>query len=132
MASGLDAAYAVNVLNHSSGEAAMPAFSGTLQLKLMSANGSATSNGTESSWTGYTTGGNTITANAGTSPGTNTWPVANSSWTNTSGSTQTVAGVEHWDTAPKRYWWGAFTSSISLPNADTLQFTAAASSNNFP
>lgn len=131
MSSGLDQTYADNVLDHSSGHAAMPAFSGTLQLKLMSANGNATTNGTESSWTGYTTGGNTITATAGAG-GSNTWPVTASSWTNGSGSTQTIAGVEHWDTSPKRYWWGGLTSSISLPNADTLQFAAAGSSNSFP
>lgn len=132
MASGLDATYAENVLDHSSGHAAMPAFTGTLQLYLLSAVGSATTNGTQSVWTGYTAGGNTITANAAATPGTNTWPVAASSWTNTSGATQTIAGVEHWDTAPKRYWWGGFASSISLPTADTLQFAAAGSSNNFP
>jgi hypothetical protein len=131
MASGLDQTYANNVLNHSSGEAAMPAFSGTLQLYLLSVVGSATSDGTQSVWTGYTAGGNTITA-AAAAGGANTWPVANSSWINGSGSTQTIAGVEHWDTSPKRYWWGALPSSISLPTADTIQFAAGGSSNNFP
>ena len=131
MASGLDQTFADNVLNYSLNVSGAPAFSGSLKLKLMSANGTATSDGTESSWTGYTTGGNTITANTA-SAGSATFPVATQTWTNGSGSTQTIAGVELWDTSPFRYWWGALTSSVSLPNTDTLQITAAGCSCNFP
>jgi hypothetical protein len=40
--------------------------------------------------------------------------------------------VEHWDTSPKRYWYGSLPSSISLPNSDILQFAAAGSTNAFP
>jgi hypothetical protein len=131
MTSGVDQAYANNILNQSGNVSAMPAFSGTLQLKLMSVNGSATSNGTESVWTGYTTGGQTITQSTAAG-GTATYPVVTTSWTNASGSTQTIAAIETWDTSPKRYWWGALASSVSLPTLDTIQFAAGACSNSFP
>lgn len=100
-----------------------------LHLRLMTANGSSTSAGTELSGTGYTAGGATM----GTpSFGANSSGVSSSanavSWT-ASATWTTVVGVEVWDTSgtPKRLLWGALTANITgVVSGDTVQFAAAA------
>lgn len=95
-------------------------------LRLMTAQGSNTSNGTQLSATGYTAGGATMGATAFGAPSagvsSNSNPV---SWT--AGATwSAVLAIEVWDSAgtPLRYLQGAITS-ITLANGNTLTFAAA-------
>lgn len=104
------------------------AMSPPLHLRLMTTQGSNTSNGSELSGTGYTTGGATMGSSAFGAPSSGvatnnnavSWSVG-SSWT-------TVTSIEIWDTAgtPLRWLQGALTSSISgAANGDTVQFASA-------
>lgn len=95
-------------------------------LRLMGTMGSNTSNGTELSMTGYTAGGSTCvfsTESAGQVSGPSSGNGA-ISWTNSSGSNATIAGVEVWDstTGTKLRWFqGAWTGgSITLNNGNQL------------
>lgn len=97
-------------------------------LRLMTAQGSNTSNGTENTSgnsPGYTAGGNSLGSQfCGTPSGgqqTNTNAV---SW-NATGSWATTVAIEIWDTAATALRWlqGALTSSITgVANGDTVQF----------
>jgi hypothetical protein len=97
-------------------------------LRLMTAQGSNTSNGTEATsgnCPGYTAGGVTMGSSAFGSPSGGSSVSSNSqSWTATGGWTAIVA-VEGWDTAatPLRYFQGAITS-VTLANGNTLNFPA--------
>lgn len=106
-----------------------PTYPTALKLRLMTANGSNTGNGTEATsgnCPGYTAGGVTITfgANAlGVSASSDT-----PSWT-ASGSWSTVPGCEVWDIAgtPLRWFQGALSASITgVGSGDTVQFASAA------
>jgi hypothetical protein len=95
------------------------------KLRLMTAQGSNTSNGTELSATGYTTLGSSMGSSAfgaptaGVSSNSNviSW-TAGASWT-------AVVAVEVWDSAatPLRWLQGSITS-ITLANGNTLSFAA--------
>lgn len=99
-----------------------------LHLRLMTAGGTNTSNGTEATsgnCPGYTAGGSSLGSSgfAAASGGqqTNNNSV---SWSAT-GSWTTVTTIEIWDTAgtPLRWLQGALTSSITgVANGDTVQF----------
>jgi hypothetical protein len=97
-----------------------------LHLRLMTAQGSNTSNGTELSATGYTAGGATM---GNPSFGANSSGVSSNanqvSWT-AGAAWSAVVAVEIWDTTgtPIRLLQGAITS-ITLANGNTLQFAAA-------
>jgi hypothetical protein len=104
-------------------------------LRLMTAQGSNTSNGTEATsgnCPGYTAG--SVTSNSlGTTfcaaPSAATQSNSNAvTWTAT-GTWTTVTAIEIWDAAgtPLRWLQGALTSSITgVVNGDTVQFAAAA------
>lgn len=104
------------------GTATYTAVTTPLKLRLMTANGSATSAGTEV--TGGSYGSQTIafnSASAGSASNTatinfNTMPAV------------TVVGCEIWDTTgtPRRLWWGALTASKTLSSGDNFQVAAAA------
>src|SRR5580700_11035760 len=97
-------------------------------LRLMSAQGTNTSNGTEATAAlspGYVALGSSLGASAfaaaSAGQATNNNAV---SWSAT-GSWQTITSIEIWDTAatPIRYLQGALTSSITgVANGDTVQF----------
>jgi hypothetical protein len=96
-------------------------------LRLMTAQGSTTANGTELSATGYTAGGSTMGSPAFGTPSGGV--VANSnavSWT-AGAAWSAVVAVEVWDSAATklRYLQGAITS-VTLANGNTLNFAAAA------
>jgi hypothetical protein len=96
------------------------------KLRLMTAAGSNTSNGTELSATGYTAGGNSMGANAYNAPSAGVSQNANSiSWT-AGAAWSAVVAIEVWDTAatPLRYLQGTITS-VTLANGNTLTFAAA-------
>ncbi len=94
-------------------------------LRLMSAAGSNTSNGTELTTTGgYTAGGASLgsvfCASAASGQQSNSNLV---SW-NATGTWATVVGIEIWDTAgtPLRWLQGTITSITGVVNGDTVQF----------
>lgn len=100
-----------------------------LFLRLMTANGTNTSNGTElAAGLGYTTGGSTMGSAAFGAPSAAVQTNSNSvSWTVT-GAWSTVVGIEIWDSAATKLRWlfGALTSNITgASNGDTVQFAAA-------
>jgi hypothetical protein len=94
-------------------------------LRLMTAQGSDTANGTELSATGYTAGGSSLGSSAfGTPAGgvaTNNNAV---SWT-AGAAWSPVLAIEIWDSAATklRFLQGSITS-ITLGNGNTLQFAA--------
>jgi hypothetical protein len=98
------------------------------KLRLMTTQGSNTSNGTELTGTGYSAGGSTLGSSAFGAPSagvqTNNNPV---SWS-VGSSWSTVPAIEIWDSAgtPLRWLQGALTSSITgAANGDTVTFAAA-------
>jgi hypothetical protein len=95
-------------------------------LRLMTAQGSNTANGTQLSATGYTAGGNTMGSSAFGAPSGGVSTNSNSvSWT-AGGAWSAVVAIEIWDSAgtPLRYLQGAITS-VTLANGNTLTFAAA-------
>lgn len=108
---------------------AYPALPTGWRLRLMTANGSGSANGTEATagnCPGYTALGAAMTAWT-TISGTTaniTGPAAAVSWTATGGWTA-ITGIELWDTAatPLRWFWGALSGgSVTVNNGNTLQF----------
>jgi hypothetical protein len=102
-------------------------------LRLMTANGSSTSNGTEATagnCPGYTALGQAMaawTAASGTAA-TVSGPSVALSWTATANWTA-ITGLEIWDTAGTalRWFWGALSGgSVTVNNGNTLQFAVNA------
>lgn len=112
------------------GSAAPTAPTQPLHLRLLTANGSNTSNGTEatgSNCPGYTAGGASM---GNPSFGANSAGVSASandvSWTAT-GAWATLTGVEPWDSAgtPKRILQGPLSANITgVGNGDTVKVSA--------
>ena len=98
-----------------------------IKMKLGTSVGSGTSAMTELSGTGYTTGGTACAfgaASGGSAANTGT-----PSWTNGSGSSWSLAGLELWDQAgtPLRWWYGAWTGQpITVANGNTFAVAASA------
>lgn len=99
-----------------------------LKLRLMTATGTNTSNGTEATAVncpGYTAGGSSLGASGFAAPSGGSQSNNNAvSWSAT-GSWATVTGIEIWDSAatPLRWLQGALTSNITgVANGDTVQF----------
>jgi hypothetical protein len=122
----LDATDANNLLAATFQVTAYPSIT-SIKLRLGTTIGTATSNMTELTGTGYTAGG---TACAFGTPASQS--IANTgtpSWTNGSGSSWSIEGLEPWDTAgtPKRHGFGSWTGQpISVPNGDTFAVAAGA------
>ena len=103
-------------------------FTPPYKLRLMTAQGSNTSNGTESTsgnCPGYTAGGSSFGSSAVGTPSGRQQSNNNAvSWSAT-GSWSTVVAIEVWDSAgtPLRRLQGALTSNITgVANGDTVQF----------
>jgi hypothetical protein len=101
------------------------------KLRLMTATGTNTSNGTEATsggCPGYTAGGISFGSSAFGTPSAGQQTNNNAvSWSAT-GSWATIAGIEDWDSAgtPLRWLQGALTSSITgVSNGDTVQFAVS-------
>lgn len=103
------------------------------KLRLMSAVGSNTSNGTELTTTGgYTALGSSLGSSAFGAPSAGVSTNSNLvSWTAT-GTWATVTGIEIWDSAgtPLRWLQGSITSITGVVNGDTVQFAVASISAN--
>ena len=111
-------------------------FTPPYKLRLMTAQGSNTSNGTEATAVncpGYTAGGSSLGASAFAAPSAGSQSNNNSvSWSAT-GSWTTIVAIEIWDSAgtPLRRLQGALTSNITgVANGDTVQFAAGSISAN--
>ena len=99
------------------------------KLRLMTATGSNTANGTEASGNGYTTGGNSMGATAFGAPSGGVSTNSNAvSFTASGGNLggAAIVGIEIWDTAatPLRYLQGSITS-VTVATGNTLQFASA-------
>jgi hypothetical protein len=97
-----------------------------LKLKLMTANGSDASAGTELGTSGgYTAGGATVTFGTAASAGSIA-TTADVTWTNMPATT--IVGVEIWDTAgtPVRIAYGALTANKTTNSGDTFTVTTGA------
>jgi len=126
---GLDAAHAANLVDGSLGTAAFVATTGPIHVRYMTANGSATANGTELATSGgYTSGAGAPTVTFASASTTTGQAASNSAVSTTNMPATTVVGVELWDSAgtPKRKWWGALTASKTTASGDT--FTIASGS----
>jgi hypothetical protein len=122
----LDQARATNILDAINGVASFVAPTTPIKCRLMTANGTSTSNGTElgtgagsGSGSGYTAGGQSITfaaASAGSAALS-----ATPRWDNMPACT--VVGVEVWDSAgtPKRWQYAALTSPKTLSSGDAFE-----------
>lgn len=104
-------------------------------LRLMSAQGSNTADGTELTSTnapGYTAGGVTMGTTAFGAPSSGVQSSSNAeSWSATGTWTAGVAAIEIWDTAttPLRWLQGALTTAIAanaVVSGDTVSFAAGA------
>ena len=98
---------------------------GPIRCRLMTANGSATANGTELATSGgYTagTGAPSVTF-AAASAGSK---ASNAAVTVTNMPATTIVGVELWDSAgtPARKWWGALTASKTTNAGDTFSIAS--------
>jgi len=96
------------------------------KLRLMTAQGTNVTGGTELSATGYTAGGNTMGATAFGAPSAGVATNSNSvSWT-AGAAWSAVVAIEIWDTSgtPQRLLQGAITS-VTLANGNTLTFPVA-------
>jgi hypothetical protein len=107
-----------------------PTITQPYKLRLMTAQGSNTSNGTEATsgnCPGYTAGGASMGTNsfAAASAGQSA-SAASQSWTAT-GAWTAITAVEIWDSAATALRWlqGAITS-VTLANGNTLQFATGA------
>lgn len=93
----------------------------TIKARLMTANGTDSSNGTELGTSGgYTAGGATITFGSAAASGSISNTVA-CTWTNMPAAT--IVGLELWSTGTAaRLWWGALSSSKVVASGDTFEF----------
>jgi hypothetical protein len=105
-------------------------FTPPYKLRLMTATGTNTSNGTEATGVncpGYTALGSSLGSSAFGAPSAGVQSNNNSVSWSASGSWATITGIEIWDSAgtPLRRLQGALASSITgVANGDTVQFSA--------
>jgi hypothetical protein len=108
------------------------AISPPYHLRLMTAAGSNTANGTEATSVncpGYTAGGSTLGTQFCAAPSAGAQSNANTVTWNATGTWTTVGGIEIWDTAatPLRWLQGALTSPVTgVTNGDSVVMAAAA------
>lgn len=98
------------------------------KLRLMSAQGSNTSNGTELTTTGgYTAGGASLGTTFCAAPSGGSMTNSNLVSWSASGTWSTVVAIEIWDSAgtPLRWLQGSITSITGVVNGDTVQFAIA-------
>ncbi len=128
----LDQTKANNTLEALVGKTAFTSVPG-VKVRLMTANGSATANGTELSSAGYPAGGTAVTFAAAA-----VGSIASNltvSWTNGSGGAWSITGVEIWttDASPVRIAWGALTTNpTSVPAGATFQISSGNLTLQFP
>lgn len=119
----LNQAHANNVIDASLATAAFTASTAPIKTRLMTANGSATASGTELTTSGgYTSGSGAPTVTfAAASAGS---AASNIAVTVTNMPATTVVGVELWDAAAVRKWYGALTASKTTNSGDTFSIAS--------
>lgn len=127
MSGGLDNTHGENLTDASLGTAAFVATTTPLKARLMSANGSGSTNGTEVA----NSGGSTYASQTATFAATNTSFTAVSNAALTFAGMPAVAspgvqGIELWDSAgtPKRKWWGPLAASVITNLGDTVSIAS--------
>lgn len=98
----------------------------TVSTRLGTSAPTATGNMTQLTGTGYTAGGTVMTFNAASAGATSNSSTA--SWTNGSGSTWSIVGIEIWgnEGTPLRHLWGTWTGQpISIANTNAFAIAAA-------
>jgi len=124
---GMSATHAANVVDASLGTAAFVATVGPIRCRLLTVNGSATAAGTElGTSAGYTGGTSAPTVTFGAASTTTALAASSTAVTVTNMPASTVVGVELWDSAPTRKWWGPLTASKTLNAGDTFSIAAGA------
>ena len=118
----LDQAEASRLLRNSLGIAAGTSPTTPMMLRLMSANGSASSNGTQV--TGGSYAAQNLTAALGTESNGTVTTTSAVSFTGMPATTTT--GAEIWDSngTPRRAWWAALAASKTTASGDTLTFAS--------
>lgn len=117
----IDQTRANNWLDASVATASYVALTSPMKVRLMTANGTSTSAGTEVSGGSYVS--QTVTfASASTGSA-----ASNVTLNYTSMPATTVVGLEIWDSTgtPKRVWFGALSSSKTTNSGDTFQIPSA-------
>jgi hypothetical protein len=124
--SNLDQTFSNGLLQASIGGSFTPPTT-PITCRLMTANGTNTSNGTELATSGgYVSGTGAPDATFASASGGSM--ASNAAVTVTNMPATTINGVELWDSegSPKRLWWGALTSAKTTNSGDT--FTIASGS----
>lgn len=123
----LDQTHANNLMDGSMGTNPYVATTTPIRCRLMTANGSATSNGTElTTGGGYTSGtGAPQVTFAGAAGGTK---ASNIAVTVTNMPAATIVGVELWDSSgtPARKWWGPLSAPKTTNSGDTFSIASGA------
>jgi hypothetical protein len=123
----LDQGTADMLLDALLGTASFTATSTPLKTMLGTSVPTATSDQTQLTGTGYTAGGTTTTWNAASSGPQNATNITVLSWTNGSGGTWSIVGIELWDATPTRKFWGTWTGQpITVANGNTFAVAAGA------
>jgi len=122
---GLVQAHANAILDASLDGGSVTLSTSAIKCRLMTANGSATSAGTELSTSGgYTsgTGAPTVTFAAASSGS----KASNAAVRVTNMPAATIVGVELWDSAgtPLRKWWGALSANKTTNSGDTFSIAS--------
>lgn len=120
----LDNAVRNNVLDALNGTTTFNAPTTPIKVRLMTANGTATSNGTELAASGgYAAGGATVTFAAASAGATNATGTVR--WDNMPAAT--IVGVELWDSSgsPRRIQLGALTANKTVGAGDSFELPAA-------
>lgn len=121
----LDLTHANNILDASLGTAVFVATTAPVRCRFMTANGTASANGTELSTSGgYTAGVGAPTATFAAAAAQSA--ASNIAVTVSNMPAATVVGIELWDSAgtPKRKWWGALGASKTTNAGDILSLTS--------
>jgi hypothetical protein len=122
-------AHAANLVDGSLGTSAYVASVGANHIRLMTANGSGTANGTELGTSAGYTAVTGITPAAFSAAVTTTGATSNTGLLSiTNMPAATITGIEIWDSAgtPIRHWYGALTASKTTALGDTLSFAIGA------
>lgn len=124
----LDNAVRNNVLDALNGVASFTAVVTPVKVRLMTANGNATTNGTQlatgagsGSGAGYTSGGATVVMTGAVAGASG--PTADLRWDNMPACT--VVGVEVWDATPRRIQLGALTTPRTVASGESFELPAA-------
>jgi len=123
----LDQTFANQLLDASVATTPLVASTAPIHCRLMTANGTATANGTELGTSGgYTSGTGSPTLTFAAASGGSA--ASNSAVTVTNMPAATINGIELWDSAgtPKRKWFGALSAPKTTNPGDTFSIASGA------